>query len=107
MHPAILVGAEDIFSEYGIWDCSVWLQNRGFKENYLCATPIRAILDVLYYWIAIKEKCPQPLDDFWEFMFDELDLNELYLKLDVLELTLEQNGVNILKKWRARNDLQQ
>ena len=68
MHPTIIIGAEDIFGEYGIWDCSEWLQSRGFKESYMCATPIRAILDILYYRIVIKEKYPQSLDDFWDFI---------------------------------------
>lgn len=105
MHPTVIIGAEDIFGEYGIWDCSEWLLGRGFKESYLCATPIRAILDLLYYWIAIKEKYPQSLDDFWDFMFDEIDISELCLKLDDLELNLNLNGVNILKIWRNKNGL--
>lgn len=105
VHPTVIIGAEDIFGEYGLWNCSEWLQGRGFEGDYLCATPIRAILDLLYYWIAIKEKYPQSLDDFWDFMFDGIDMNELYLKLDVLELNLAPNGIDILKRWRNKNGL--
>lgn len=106
MHPTEIIGVEDIFGEYGIWDCSEWLKGRGFGENtYLCATPIRAILDLLYNWIAIKEKYPTSLDDFWDYMFDELDINELSLKLDELVLNLNPSGAELLKKWRDKNGL--
>lgn len=107
MHPTVIIGAEDIFGEYGLWDCSKWLEERGFeKNNYLCATPIRAILDILYYHIAIKEQYPTPLDNFWDFMFDEINIKELCSKLDELELNLKLEGMGILKKWRSKNGLQ-
>jgi len=106
MHPHVILGAEDIFGEYGIWDCSEWLKRRGFgKNNYLCATPIRAILDILYYRIVIKKQYPTPLDNFWDFMFDEINKNELKLKLDELEKTLNQAEENIFKKWRNKNEV--
>lgn len=106
MHPHVIIGAEDIFGEYGIWDCSEWLKGRGFgKNNYLCATPIRAILDILYYRIVIKKQYPQPLDDFWDFMFDEIDISELRLKLDELESSLSIGEIDILKRWRSKNGL--
>ena len=106
MHPTVIIGAEDIFGDYGLWDCSEWLKGRGFGENnYLCATPIRAILDILYYRIVIKKQYPQPLDDFWDFMFDEIDINELCLKLDELESNLSTSGPVLLKRWRSKNGL--
>jgi hypothetical protein len=106
MHPHVIVGAEDIFGEYGIWDCSKWLEGRGFKKNnYLCATPIRAILDILYYRIVIKKQYPQSLDDFWDFMFDEVDISELHQKLGELELNLSHSEAEILRSWRNKNEL--
>ena len=45
------------------------------------------------------------LDDFWDFMFDEINIIELCLKLDELESNLNYNGVNILKRWRSKNGL--
>lgn len=106
MHPSVIIGAEDIFGEYGIWDCNEWLEGRGFGENtYLCATPNRAILDILYNWIVIKEKYPQSLDDFWDFMFDELDMNELLNMLDKLQNYLNAQQKDWLMAWRENNEI--
>ncbi len=105
MHPNVIIGAEDIFGKYGIWDCSKWLKEKGFENNnYLCATPIRAILDILYHRIVIKQQYPTPLDNFWDFMFDEINKDELKLKLDELGLSFNTTEENIFKQWRNKND---
>jgi len=106
MHPTRIIGAEDIFGEYGIWDCSEWLKERDFGDNdYLCATPIRAILDLLYDWIVIQEEYPMTLDNFWDYLFHDLDIKELCEKLDVLKKNLTYIQLELLEKWRDNNEI--
>lgn len=107
MHPKTIIGVEDIFGKYGIWDCSDWLKERGFRESYLCATPIRAILDILYYWIVVKNKYPMPLDDFWDYMFDELNIDELCDKVEILKNGLTGKQQELLEQWRVKNEIYQ
>ena len=106
MHPNSLTGAEEIFGTYGIWDCAQWLKSKGFKGiNYLCATPIRAVLDMLYDSIAVRGRYPLQLEHFWDYMFDELDINELNLKLKEFEKVLNLEQKEIFNKWKSDNDI--
>lgn len=104
-HPATIIGAEDIFGTFGIWDCSEWLHERGFKGKYQCATPIRAIIDILYYWIAVKERYPQTLDNLRDYMIDEIDFNTFSQMLKTLQDNLSENQVELLKRWEEKNEI--
>jgi len=104
-HPSNFIGAEDIFGDYGLWDCTKWFKANGIKKESLCATPIRAILDKLYYELAIYDCYPKIFDDFWNYMFDELDMNELREKLQILKAHLKPHQQAWLRQWETKNEI--
>ena len=104
MHPTVIIGAEEVFGDYGIWDCGPWLRERGFEGEWLCATPIRAILDILYWDIEIKGGYPGTLD-FRDLMCEDIDRKEILEKLDVLSGHLDKSGKRLLGRWREENGL--
>lgn len=56
IHPVNYTGAEVIFGDYGVYDNTEFFASRGYKVNQvLVATPIRAILDILYMAIMVKD----------------------------------------------------
>ena len=104
MHPTTIIGAETVFDDYGLWDCSAWLRERGFDGEWLCATPVRAILDLLFWDIEVLGKYPASLD-FDDLMCDELDREEILEKIDVLSWHLNERGKRLLGRWREENGL--
>lgn len=61
-----------------------------------CASPIRAILDLLYQYIVVYREYPTLLNDLWDnYMFDGIDRDELTDKLKFMRthLTLEQREI--------------
>jgi len=105
-HPAVIVGAVEIFGEYGIWDCGEWLRKKGFPVgDYRCATPIRAILDILYHRIVVRKQYPAPLENFRDLMCEGIDKGELRSKLDELGRHLGSAERDIYEKWRRGNEV--
>ncbi len=104
MHPTTIIGAETVFGDYGLWDCGAWLRERGFEGEWLCATPIRAILDLLFWDIEVLERYPASLD-FRDLMCEEVDTVELFSKLDIFAAGSSENGGDLLKRWRKDNGL--
>lgn len=104
-HPSNFIGAEDIFDDYGLWDCTEWFSANGIKKESLCATPIRAILDKLYYELVIYDCYPKIFDDFWNYMFDELDMDELRGKLQILKSHLKPHQKTWLTQWETKNEI--
>jgi hypothetical protein len=100
-HPKVIIGAEDIFYDRGLYDCSSWLNERGFNGLFLCATPIRAMIDKLYYEIVVLKR--SPLFDISDFMFEEVDLIEFNKWIDELHNAIPSNEKIALKKWRQNN----
>ena len=106
-HPTNFIGAEDILGDYGLWDCSDWFASKGINKKSLCATPIRAIVDKLYYELAICNAYPKNFDDFWNYMFDELNISELREKLKILKEHLKPQQQKWLSLWEQRNEIYQ
>ena len=83
MHPINIIGAETIFADYGLYNCSEYFksENRDILEltgTNLCATPIRAILDILFNDIYVLNRYPKKLEHFHnDYMMDEIDYDEL------------------------------
>lgn len=107
-HPSKIIGAEDIFGEYGLHDCREFFKENNkditqFSNTNLCANPIRAILDILYNYIVILNKNPNLRYD--EYMFEELDKKELVDKINILNknLTIEQK--RRLTMWRSKYEV--
>ena len=102
-HPEF-IGAEDIFGEYGIWDCSEWLNKQGIEGISMCATPIRAILDILFNKIVVQDIYPESfnLDDY---LLDHIDIVELKSKIEILNNHMDKQQQRKLKQWLIRNDI--
>ena len=105
MHPTDIIGAEDVFADYGLWNCSAWFLSKGIKKTLLCATPIRAILDKLYNEIVIYHQYPHNFDDFNDYMFDELNMSELRSKLSILKKHLTTKQKDLLTQWETNNKI--
>jgi len=105
IHPVNYTGAYDIFKDYGIYDNTEFFSSRGYKvTNVFVATPIRAILDILYLNIAIRKKYPKHFM-MRDYLFEEINVEELKEKLDILENNLNVDSKEILINWRKDNDL--
>ena len=92
LHPIDTIGAETVFGNYGLYDCSEYFrsENRDIFEltgTNLCATPIRAILDILFNDICVLNRYPKKLEHFHDdYMMDEIDYDELFEKISILLL---------------------
>jgi len=105
IHPVNFIGAEKIFNDYGIYDNTEFFISKGYNvANVLVATPIRAILDVLYMAIVVKKEYPKyfMMEDY---LFEEIDHDELKDKLDILEQKIDTKSRDILVRWRFDNQL--
>lgn len=104
-HPINYIGAEDIFGNYGLWDCTEFFLSRGIEKNSLCATPIRAILDKLFHSLAIYDTYPIEFDNFNDYMFDAIDMDELREKLKILKARLKPHQQEWLSEWETKNEI--
>lgn len=108
IHPSNVIGAEEIFGDYGLFDCSEYFRknNRNIRKltgTTLCANPIRAILDILFYEIHILNQYPKKLNNFFtDYMFDEIDINELKLQIDKLRNKFSREQQIILNTWLTK-----
>ena len=90
LHPINIIGAETIFLDYGLYDCSEYFksENRDIFEltgTNFCATPIRAILDILFENIYVLNRYPKKLEHFHnDYMMDGIDYDELFEKIAIL-----------------------
>ena len=105
LHPIDTVGAETIFADYGLYDCSEYFksENRDILEltgTNLCATPIRAILDILFNDIYVLNRYPKKLEHFHnDYMMDEIDYDELFEKIAVLRENFNDSQKVILDEF--------
>ena len=105
LHPIDIIGAEVIFGDYGLYDCSQYFKNnnRDIEKSTgtnLCATPIRAIIDILFYNIGLLEQYPTILANFHsDYMMDEIDHKELESKLTILRENFNLDKKAILDEW--------
>ena len=105
LHPIDTVGAETIFADYGLYDCSEYFksENRDIVEltgTNLCATPIRAILDILFNDIYVLNRYPKKLEHFHnDYMMDEIDYDELFEKIAVLRENFNDSQKVILDEF--------
>jgi hypothetical protein len=105
IHPIDIIGAEDLFGDYGLWDATEFFKSKEIDKNIMCATPIRAILDKLYYELAIYNNYPKHFDDFNDYMFEDIDKKELNEKLDILASHLTSQQASWLDEWRVKNSI--
>jgi hypothetical protein len=105
LHPIDIFGAETIFADYGLYDCSEYFksENRDIIElagTNLCATPIRAILDILFNDIYVLNRYPKKLEHFHDdYMMDEIDYDELFEKIAVLRESFNDSQKVILDEF--------
>jgi hypothetical protein len=99
IHAINYSGAEKIFFNYGLFKINK------IHNIELCAIPIRAIIDILYHNIFVLNVFPHSIDDIKnDFIFDEINKNELKKKLNILKqylVTYEQK--QNLEKWKKLN----
>jgi len=90
-------GAVDIFKDYGIYDNTDFFLKHGYKvQDVLVATPIRALLDMLYNTIVAKNS--QPFFELNDYMFEDISKTEISQKLNLLAENLEQEQKIFLEK---------
>ena len=105
LHSIDTVGAETIFADYGLYDCSEYFksENRNIFElagTNLCATPIRAILDILFNDIYVLNRYPKKLELFHDdYMMDEIDYDELFEKIAILREVFNDSQKAILDEF--------
>ena len=105
LHPKDTIGAETVFGNYGLYDCSEYFksENRDIVEltgTNLCASPIRAILDILFHNIFILNEYPKKLEHFHnDYMMDEIDYDELFEKIDILRESFNDSQKAILDEF--------
>lgn len=104
IHPINYIGAEYIFDTYGLWDCSSWFLSKGIKKRMLCATPIRAIVDKLYYNLVILNTYPSTLD-LNELILEGINIIELKGKIKILKENLNSNQQKLLIEWENKNEI--
>jgi hypothetical protein len=105
VHPKNIIGAEDIFNDYGLWDATDFFKSKGIDKNIMCASPIRAILDKVFFEIAIHNHYPKNFDDFNDFLFEDIDKKELNEKLDILAESFTPKQTLWLDDWRVKNEI--
>jgi len=105
IHPDNFIGAEKIFADYGLWNCCDWFASKGIEKNILCATPIRSIIDKLYFEIVVKNRYPKNFDDFNDYMMDEINFNELNKQLTKLYNNINNLQKEYLDKWRNKMNI--
>lgn len=105
LHPTNTIGAETIFGSYGLYDCSEYFksENRDIYEltgTKLCASPIRAILDILFNDIYVLNRYPKKLEHFHDdYMMDEIDYDELFKKIAMLRKNFNNSQKDILDEF--------
>jgi hypothetical protein len=105
LHPIDIIGAESIFADYGLYDCSEYFrsENRDIFEltgTNLCATPIRAILDILFSNIYVLNRYPKKLEYFHDdYMMDEINYDELFEKIAILRKIFNDSQKVILDEF--------
>ena len=105
LHPIDIIGAESIFADYGLYDCSEYFksENRDIVEltgTNLCASPIRAILDILFYNIYVLNRYPKKLEHFHDdYMMDEINYDELFEKIAILRKNFNDSQKVILDEF--------
>lgn len=105
IHPLNFAGAVGIFGDYGIYDNTEFFTNKGFEvSGVIVATPIRALLDILFNAIVVKSAYPKHFK-MCDYLFDEIDRIELIEKLDILSENLSGDKLNMLLRWRAENEI--
>lgn len=102
-HPVNYIGAEEIFGDYGVWDCTDWFKSKGKDKQSLCATPIRAILDTLYFLTVVHNQYPSLFNDFNDYMVTEINYGELSSKLDIMKAKVSPEQRDWLIKWERKN----
>lgn len=97
------------FNDYGLYDCSEYFKNQNINiveltGTNLCATALRAILDILFYEIYILNKYPKKLEHLHDdYMLDEINYNELFEKIDILRETFNNSQKAILDEFIEKN----
>lgn len=105
IHPLNFTGAVDIFEDYGIYDNTEFFTNKGFEvSGVMVATPMRALLDILFNAIIVKSDYPKHFR-MCDYLFDEIDRVELIEKLNVFGEALSGDKLNMLLRWRAENEI--
>lgn len=105
IHPLNFTGAVDIFRDYGIYDNTEFFSCKGFEvSRVMVATPIRALLDILFNAIVEKSVYPKHFR-MCDYLFDEIDRVELIEKLNVFGEALSGDKLAMLLRWRAENEI--
>ncbi|AHJ14364.1 hypothetical protein [Sulfurospirillum multivorans] len=105
IHPSNFMGAVDIFGNYGIYDNTDFFTKKGFEvSGVLVASPIRALLDILFNSIVERGVYPKHFM-MRDYLFDEIDRVELSEKLNTFGEALSSGKLDMLLRWRAENEI--
>ena len=105
IHPLNFTGAISFFGDYGIYDNTEFFTNKGFKvSRVMVATPIRALLDILFDAIVVSNINPKHFR-MCDYMFDEIDRGELVEKLNRFGDALSGDQLAMLLRWRDENEI--
>lgn len=91
-------------NEAELFDCSEFLEKHGLQLNtQLCATPLRAIKDILYAHIIVKNQYPNFLK-LDELMLD-ISMDEVRDEVASLRSMANERQGELLTQWMQDNEL--
>ena len=90
----------DLFGLSGLYDCSVFFKSIGKNiESVKCASPARAIADMLYQNIFILKHYPDHII-FSDYLLEDKDIEEFIKYFYILLETADKEESIMLLRWK-------
>lgn len=91
---------DELFGLSGLYDCTDFFKSIGKNvASVKCASPARAIADMLYYNIFILKHYPDHII-FNDYLLEEKDIEEFIKYFDIMLKSAGQTELNMLLKWK-------